>query len=135
MGMAHVIPQILKKIHTNQKVIDVFSANHSRSFCFINDAIKQIINLSHNPKIKNTVKNIGNNSGEIKIKELVSILIKISNKKKKLKLKFLSDENYNSPKRRVPYIDKKYHKNIKFTSLFNGCTATYKWYLKNVFND
>ena len=135
MGMAHVIPQILQKIHTNRKIIDVFSANHSRSFCFIDDAIKQIINLSHNPKIKNTVKNIGNNSEEIKIKELVLILIKISNKENKLKLNFLSDKNFNSPKRRVPYINKKYYKNIKFTSLFNGCTTTYKWYLKNIFHD
>ena len=133
MGMAHVIPQLLKKINTKRKIINVFSPNHSRSFCFIDDAIKQIINLTHNPKLKNSVQNIGNNIGEIKIKELVSILLKVSNKRNKLKLNFLNNKQSNSPKRRVPHINTKYHKNMKFTSLLNGCTTTYKWYLKNVF--
>ncbi len=133
MGMAHVIPQLLKKINTKRKIINVFSPNHSRSFCFIDDAIKQIINLTHNPKLKNSVQNIGNNIGEIKIKELVSILLKVSNKRNKLKLNFLNNNQSSSPKRRVPHINRKYHKNMKFTSLLNGCTTTYKWYLKNVF--
>ena len=43
MGMQHVIPQWIKKIE--KKFIYVFSPNHSRSFCFIDDAVKQIINL------------------------------------------------------------------------------------------
>jgi UDP-glucose 4-epimerase len=134
MGMSHVIPQILKKIIKEKKFINVFSPNHSRSFCFIDDAIKQIINLTHNNKIKNSVHNIGNDKGEIKIKDLVKILVKICSKEK-LKLKFKNKNISNSPKRRVPYINKNYQKNINFTPLRKGCEITYNWYLKNFFND
>ena len=134
MGMSHVIPQILKKIIKEKKFINVFSPNHSRSFCFIDDAIKQIINLTHNNKIKNSVHNIGNDKGEIKIKDLVKILVKICSKEK-LKLKFKNKNISNSPKRRVPYINNNYQKNINFTPLRKGCEITYDWYLKNFFND
>lgn len=134
MGMSHVIPQLLEKIYKSKKSIDVFSPNHSRSFCYIDDAIKQIINLSHNKNINNSVLNIGNNIGEIKIRKLARTLLKIS-KKKKFKLNFKIDDKLNSPKRRVPYINRKNHKNLKFTSLEKGCRITYNWYLENIFDD
>ena len=133
MGMSHVIPQILKKINKEKKFINIFSPDHTRSFCFIDDAIKQIINLSHNNKLKNSVHNIGNDIGEIKIRNLAKILLKVC-KSEHLKLKFLDDKS-NSLKRRVPYINKKYQKNLKLTPLDKGCEITYNWYLKNFFND
>ena len=98
MGMSHVIPQVLKKINKSKKSINVFSPNHSRSFCFIDDAIKQIINLTHDKKLLNSVHNIGNGDEEIKIKNLIKILKKISNKEK-LNVKFIDDKNLNSPRR------------------------------------
>ena len=66
-----------------------------RSFCFIDDAIKQIINLTHDKKLLNSVHNIGNGDEEIKIKNLIKILKKISNKEK-LNVKFIDDKNLNS---------------------------------------
>ena len=42
---------------------------------------------------------------KIKIKNLIKILKKISNKEK-LNVKFIDDKNLNSPRRRVPYINK-----------------------------
>ena len=134
MGMSHVIPQVLQKINEAKKFIYVFSPNHSRSFCFIDDAVKQIINLTHKKKLISSVHNIGNNKEEIKIRNLIKILKKISNKEE-LKVKYIKDKNLNSPHRRVPYINKINMKNHKFTSLFEGCKITYNWYLKNIFND
>lgn len=134
MGMSHVIPQVLKKIYLAKKSIDVFSPNHSRSFCFIDDAVKQIINLTHKKKLINSVHNIGNNKEEIKIRNLIKILKKISNKEK-LKVRYINDKDLNSPHRRLPHINKINMNNHKFTSLHRGCKITYNWYLKNIFND
>ena len=68
MGMSHVIPQVLKN-NKSKKSINVFSPNHSRSFCFIDDAVKQIINLTHDKKLLNSVHNIGNGDEENKNKK------------------------------------------------------------------
>ena len=58
MGYRHVIPELIKKI--NQEKIKknktyVFSPSHKRAFCYIDDAIKQIIQLSFNKKVKNSI--------------------------------------------------------------------------------
>ena len=45
--------------------ISVFSPGHKRAFCFIDDAVDQIIKLSFNNKINNEIFNIGNMSEEI----------------------------------------------------------------------
>ena len=54
MGMSHVIPELLKKTHfiKNNK-LNLFSPNHTRTFCFIDDAIKIIFKLVTNKKTLN----------------------------------------------------------------------------------
>ena len=44
------------------KNVEVFSPNHTRAFCYIDDAIHQIIELSLNKKIYNSIFNIGNHT-------------------------------------------------------------------------
>ena len=41
MGMSHVIPELIKKILflKEGEELDVFSVNHTRTFCYIDDAI------------------------------------------------------------------------------------------------
>ena len=41
MGMSHVIPELTKKIIKKNK-IELFSYNHIRTFCFIDDAINEM---------------------------------------------------------------------------------------------
>ena len=47
MGNRHVIPQLISKINKAKEKdsILVYSPEHTRSFCFISDAVSQIINL------------------------------------------------------------------------------------------
>ena len=45
MGYDHVIPELIRKIYYEDKV-SIVSHNHKRAFCFIDDAIDQIIKLS-----------------------------------------------------------------------------------------
>ena len=56
MGFSHVIPELIKKMSKTRKgkknKISVFSPGHKRAFCFIDDAVDQIIKLSFNNKNK-----------------------------------------------------------------------------------
>ena len=70
MGFSHVIPEIVDKIllrANKNNSIKIFSPNHKRAFCYIDDAVNQIVQLSFNKKNYNNVFNIGNSSQEIKI--------------------------------------------------------------------
>ena len=131
MGMDHVIPEILKKITISKKSqnLKVFTPSHSRSFCYIDDAIKQIVNLSISNKVKQ-VFNIGNDKDEISIRDVVKLCLKIL--KKKRKIQSLSG-HHNSPPRRCPNMKKTFKniKRIKFTTLSQGIENVYNWYKFN----
>lgn len=126
MGFAHVMPQLIKKIQTKKR-IGVFSPNHSRAFCYIDDAISQIIFLEKNQS--NGIFNIGNPDEEIKIFNLAKLIKNLMNSKSKL----LKDKiTAGSPHRRIPNINKL--KNLgfdkKLTNLKIGLIDTISWYEK-----
>ena len=128
MGFSHVVPELIKKFN-EKKNIKVYSHNHTRSFCFIDDAILQIIKLSFNKKFYNQTFNIGNDKEEIKIMELAKKIAKIKNSKKKL---VKMEVTPGSPNRRCPNINKikKLIKLKKFINLSNGLKQTINWYEK-----
>lgn len=135
MGQSHVIPEILRKVYflkTNS--VPVFSPNHRRNFCYIEDGINLILSLiSKKKSIKNTF-NIGSDKKDITIKNLVNLIIKIS--KKKIKIK--AEKNiFDSPKRRLPDVSKAMNlTNYKHRyTLEQGLKETLKWYEKNVFKN
>ena len=97
MGIAHVIPELLIKAKNNE-FLEIYSANHTRSFCYIDDAILQIYKIS-NSKIKNQIFNIGNDKEEIKIKDLAKKIISSLDIKKKIVFK---EVTAGSPSRRIP---------------------------------
>ena len=126
MGFSHVIPELINKIKFEKK-INVFSPYHSRAFCFIDDAIDQILKLNLQKKALNNTFNIGNDSQEIKIIELARQLIKLMQSKKNI----LKQKNSKgSPSRRCPNLNKikKYIKLNKFSKLEDGLKKTIKWY-------
>tara|TARA_B100001057_G_scaffold428096_1_gene453293 strand:+ start:15615 stop:16583 length:969 start_codon:yes stop_codon:yes gene_type:complete len=131
MGLNHVIPEILKKIKNlkDKELLKVFTPKHTRSFCYIDDAINQIIKLT-NSSFKNEDFNIGNDKDEISIYQLVRKCLKILNKKNKiLPLKNI----HNSPKRRCPSMKKTFSciNRSKFTKLNDGINKMLKWYENN----
>ena len=131
MGYSHVIPELIKKFKNEKegkiKFTEVFSPNHKRAFCYIDDAIHQILSLATKTSLKNDVFNIGNMREEVEIfklaKKLKSLIFKNSKiKKGKITL--------GSPERRVPDM-KKTLKSIpykKFINLNEGLMRTYEWY-------
>jgi nucleoside-diphosphate-sugar epimerase len=131
MGRAHVIPELfIKTRYSKNKILKVHSPYHKRTFCYVDDAINMIINLSKSRLSKNKIFNIGVDKKEIKIIDLAKLILIIL--KKKLKI-LPMQVTQGSPYRRCPSI-KKYREifdQAKFTSLRTGLKNTFGWYLNN----
>ncbi len=131
MGFSHVIPQIIKRVIETKSGgnLGVYSPNHTRVFCYIDDAVSLISKLIFEYDCRNITLNLGNDSPEIKIKELVK---KIISKMGRLDIS-LHDlpDTQGSPKRRVPNIDllNKATNVTKRISIEDGLEKTIEWYL------
>ena len=128
MGFSHVIPELVKRIDKSKaNKIKIFSPTHKRSFCYIDDAIDQIIGLSFNKIASNNIFNIGNSKEETQIFELAKIIKRILGSKKKL-IKFTNTDG--SPKRRVPDTKKNYkiYKKKKYIYVRSGIEKYVNWY-------
>lgn len=134
MGLKHVIPQLLEKAYlSNNGYLDVYSCDHTRTFCYIEDAINMIFLLMNTKTVLNNTFNIGNEKPEIKIRTLASKIYKIVGKK--LILNELPDTD-GSPARRVPCM-KKLNKFVKYKNKISielGIQQSFLWYKKYVFN-
>ena len=134
MGYSHVIPELITKmIYEKKKLTNntlVLSPTHKRAFCFIDDAIKQIIKLSLSKKINNSVYNIGNMREEISMLDLAMKIKKLFFLESKLKKGSFTK---GSPERRVPDMNKteKTIKVFKYINLQEGLKITLNWYLLN----
>jgi len=129
MGYSHVIPEIIKKLYSSKKKIEIYSPNHSRAFCYYKDAIEIILKLAISKKSKNKIFNVGIQKPEISIKKLAGIISSITNNNKKILFK---KDNHNSPKRRCPSMKETYKitGKIKCTTIEEGVLQTFN-YFKN----
>ena len=130
MGMSHVIPEIVFKLKKAKKNISAYSASHTRSFCYIDDAVNQLMFMLSKSYVVKKTFNLGNQLEEISIKNLIK---KIQTKMKKghIEIQFKTD-NHGSQSRRCPDMSKlKLLYNFKTTSIDSGLNKTIKWYLKN----
>ena len=135
MGMRHVIPQLLQKAHLNKEgdSLNVYSAMHTRAFCYIEDAINFIEALIDVPDPSlPTVLNLGNASEEISIRSLASTILEIVGKT--CLIKELS-ETMGSPSRRCPDLNQimRLSGYRPCITINDGITRTYSWYKENVF--
>ncbi len=126
MGFSHVIPELIKKIK-KFKNVKVYSPNHSRAFCYVDDAISQILFLQK--KRMNEVYNIGNPREEIKIYKLANLIRGLLKSDARLTKNTITS---GSPPKRCPNIKKikKLGYNKQFTNLRRGLVNTIKWYEK-----
>ena len=134
MGNDHVIPELItriEKLKNNINKLYVENYNHKRAFCYIEDAIDQIIILYNSKKVNYKIINIGSPK-EKKIYDLVKLILKIM---KKNKIKIIKTYGKNrSPQRRLPDLKL----NIKLTNLTKrtnlniALTKTIEWYIKKI---
>ena len=136
MGLAHVLPELMKKIFSlpqNGK-LEVASVNHRRAFCYIDDAIKIMRSLASHSKSIGGTYNLGNQKQEISIGEIARLVLEATGRRD---LEIIPlPETPGSPARRCPDMTQT-HRVIgypSFIDLKEGIDATYKWYAKNVFS-
>ena len=136
MGMAHIIPEQLFKAYEkdNGDSIDVFSIDHTRSFCYIDDAVEMLFRIMKTDSCEGKTLNIGSQGNEISIKEVARLCHLAADKELNINPK---SPTKGSPARRNPdmslvleLID--YQANI---NLKEGIGLTYSWYKKNVFEN
>ena len=134
MGMSHVIPEQLKKAYeTNDgEIVSIASAEHSRCFCFIDDAIEMLKRIIINESCVNKILNLGVESPEISIEKLIKLCWKVVGKEFMIKKE---GNTIGSPMRRAPNMKKTTNLigHFRETDLENGIKKTYDWYLSNVF--
>ena len=135
MGMSHVIPELLRKAFYDEGMglLQVYSAAHKRTFCYIDDAIEIIVRLANNDGATGKAFNIGNESPEVTMEEVAETVLRVTGKN--LRITPLPPSP-GSPERRCPSLAKtrlfsSYEPKI---SLPEGIKRTYEWYLRNIFN-
>lgn len=134
MGMVHVIPELFKKAYFAQNGgnLDVFSVSHSRTFCYIEDAVEMIKLSAELKECEGQTLNIGNQSPEILIKDVAGLIIKLIGKGLKINP---MPETPGSPLRRCPDMTKTYNLTgyKPLTGIEKGIELTYEWYKNYIF--
>jgi nucleoside-diphosphate-sugar epimerase len=139
MGMDHVIPELLMKAHhaspsVGASELFVQNMSHSRTFCFIEDAVEMIVRLSEHSESVGKVLNVGNQAPEITIGDLALEIVKMMKKKMTVVPMPITNDPTHSPSRRCPdmrltqQLIKYYPKN----DLATGLRRTYDWYRVHV---
>ncbi len=126
MGYSHVIPEQIFKIKNKKKSL-IYSPNHKRAFCYIDDAIEQIIYLCSSKRNFNKIFNIGNPKEPITMMRLSKL---IKNELKSPTKLLPTEITSGSILKRVPFLNKSLYSKCK-TSLKKGVINTIKWYQEN----
>jgi UDP-glucose 4-epimerase/UDP-glucuronate decarboxylase len=131
MGFSHVIPELLIKASSENGSLGVYSVDHSRAFCYIDDAVKAVVRLTENIKAENKIVHIGNSKEEVTIGQLAKHIVEIVNPS--LTIKPLG-EHEGSPLRRCPDTTE-LEGLIDFSpeiSLQEGLEKTWAWYKNHI---
>jgi nucleoside-diphosphate-sugar epimerase len=134
MGLAHVIPELLERAHRTPPGgrLKIFSPRHTRSFCYIDDAIELIVRVALSPAARDATLNIGAADEEVTIAALGERVIATVCKPLTLES---GPETEGSPERRKPDIAAALAA-ASYTPcvpLAEGLRRTYEWYRTNVF--
>lgn len=134
MGMAHVIPQQLQKAHfaSDGQSIEIFSPEHTRCFCYIDDAIQMMRKMMEEESCIGKTLNLGVESPELTIKEVARECYRTVGRD--LVVDYMQDTD-GSPARRAPDMSdtKLLTGHSQTISINDGIARTYSWYKKNVF--
>jgi nucleoside-diphosphate-sugar epimerase len=135
MGMQHVVPELLQRAYRVAPGgdLEVFSPDHTRSFCYVADAVEMIHRLAEADAGRDGTFNVGA-SHEITIREMAEIVIRTVGKPLTIRP---GPVTAGSPARRVPDMTR----SIAATgyapvhSVEEGVRLTFEWYRDHVFTE
>jgi nucleoside-diphosphate-sugar epimerase len=135
MGLSHVIPEQLKSGYFSPPQSEVLaqSIHHTRTFCFIDDAVDMIYRILQSPACEGKTLNVGSTGPEIAIGDVVQICLDVVGKNQRVQA---GEDNPGSPARRRPDVSQTTNLigKLNNTPLKEGIGETYKWYVRNEFS-
>ncbi len=134
MGMSHIVPQLLEKAHKAMfgTTIEVYSVDHRRCFCFIDDAVDMLLGVLQSPMALNQILNLGAETPEVTVREVAEIVIATVGKPLSIEVR---PPTPGSPERRAPKMEKMTQATgcVASISLEEGIRRTYDWYRRHMF--
>lgn len=135
MGMAHVVPELLDRAHraVDGEALLVFSPEHSRTLCYVDDAVALIVGLASSPRGLGGTFNVGAPHEETSIVQLAEIVIRTVGKRLAIER---GPTTEGSPARRRPDVSRALAATgyATFVPLAEGVRRTYEWYRENLFD-
>jgi len=134
MGMSHVIPELLSRVHSLEpgERLQVYSVDHRRTFCYIQDAVRMIAAAAESPDGVGETFNVGNQTPEVTIEQLAKSVLSVVGRQAEIEA---LPATSGSPPRRCPDVSRivgttGYDTRI---SLEDGIRMTYDWYRERIF--
>ena len=127
MGYEHVIPELYQRAVNGENPLVVCSANHSRAFCFVTDAVAATIRSMREASAEGQTINVGNDLEEVTIGVLAHLLLARTKIAAGIELR---DEPRDPIVRRCPDISRA-RKLLGYqpeVTLDQGLTRTLAWY-------
>jgi nucleoside-diphosphate-sugar epimerase len=135
MGLAHVVPELLERAHRTPAggVLEVYSPDHRRTFCFVADAVATLIGALDAPACAGETLNVGRAGPEVSIRRLAELVSETVGKP--LRVRGLP-ATPGSPRRRCPDMGKteRLTGTRARTALEDGLRLTYEWYRAHGFD-
>jgi len=131
MGWQHVVPELMVRIEEGENPLRVFSPDHTRAFCHVDDAVRATMLCMERADADGQTFNIGNASEEIPIRQLARAVMQAVGRE----VPFKEESAAHDPiKRRCPDITSLQCK-LGFeprVSLEEGLRRTAAWYLPKI---
>jgi nucleoside-diphosphate-sugar epimerase len=129
MGLGHVIPQLLVRASKTPDgaSLDVYSVEHTRTFCYVDDAVEIILRLAVAAGSEGRAVNVGTEAPEISIGRLAEIVVRVAGKRLAITAQ---PPTQGSPARRAPDMSlcaalTGYRSTV---GIDEGIARTYRWY-------
>jgi len=135
MGLAHVIPELLQRAHDALPgdVLEVFSVEHRRTFCYVDDAVEMITRAAESGHCVGEVLNVGRQAPEVRIGDLARTVVDTVGRE--LEIRALPT-TAGSPERRCPDMSKtsELTGHVARVGVEEGIGRTYAWYADRLFS-
>ena len=135
MGMSHVIPELLGRAHATPDAgsLEVYSVDHRRTFCFIDDAVELVLRAALSPEGEGRVLNAGAQEPEWTIGEVAEVVCRSVGKRLDI---VPLPATPGSPLRRAPDLSeiRALTGYTPAVGLEEGVRRTYEWYRDNIFS-
>ena len=129
MGFEHVISQFIQRFIEGEKPFNIYGADCTRSFCYIDDVLDAFDKIT-NFGVEGETYHIGNDDEELAIKDLAEMLFDLNKRKHDF---IIHESPEGSVNRRCPNIDKlKSLGHSKKVQLTEGLKKTYEWYYERL---